>query len=98
MDATHCGLQPHSEPLVVASADGPEFSMYKNVIFDAVPTVGGAAMQIKLTKSGKCLTANATVVSLDACSASASNEWVAEKGEVGGSVVLVSKSSGACVV
>jgi hypothetical protein len=50
MDATHCGLQPHSEPLVVAGADGPEFSLYKNVIFDALPMVGGPAAQIKLTK------------------------------------------------
>ena len=51
---------------------------------------------IGFDRSGKCLTANATVVSLDACSAAVTSEWGAGKGASGG-VVLVSKGSGACV-
>jgi hypothetical protein len=99
MDAAHCGSQPHSEPLVAASPDDSEFKTYKNVVFESVPIVGGAPAQIKLTKSGKCLTSNNTVVSLDAWNTgSPAAEWMAEKGAVAGSIVLVSKGSGACVV
>ena len=83
---------------MIASVDASEFETLKNVIFDAFPTVSGGATQIKLTKSNKCLVANKTVVSLDACSgAGATAEWSVEPG-VDKAFVLVSKSSGSCVV
>jgi hypothetical protein len=91
-DAAHCGAQPHEEPVVVASADEPEFKVYKNVVFDSFPTLTSGASQIRLTKSEKCLVANGTVVSLDTAA-----EWIVEAG-TDKAFVLVSKSSGACVV
>jgi hypothetical protein len=98
MDATHCGAQAHEEPVVIASVDAPEFKTLKNVVFDSFPTVAGGATEIKLTKSEKCLVANGTVVSLDACAgAGTAAEWTVEAGE-DTAFVLVSRSSGACVV
>ena len=97
-DAAHCGAQSHEEPVVVAGVDASELHKLRNVIFDSLPAIAGGATQIKLTKSEKCLVANGTVVSLDMCAgAGPATEWIAEPG-VGKALVLVSKSSGACVV
>ena len=43
-DATHCGLQPHPEPVVKAASDGPEFNLCMRNHHPAIPILKAARM------------------------------------------------------
>jgi hypothetical protein len=65
-------------PVTINVADGPEFTQYRNVVFELSPPNRATEIEIKLRVNGKCLTAPAHLpgqVVLKQCDSSKRQQW-----------------------
>eukprot|EP01049_Picozoa_sp_SAG25_P007906 SAG25_NODE_674_length_5997_cov_8.203084_2_plen_150_part_00 len=81
MIAVFWGRSPqgaNGSPVTINVPDRPEFTQYRNVVFDLSPPGRSTGVEIKLRVNGKCLTAPSRLpgqVVLDTCNSSKGQQW-----------------------